>query len=994
MNGYIFVISGFGAASQTTSPFGAQQTQAAPAFGQQQQNPSPFGGGGFGQQQQQTTAFGGGASTGFGSSAPSTGFGATPGGFGQASSATPFGGGSAFGAKPATTGFGFGQSSSASAGGFGSAPVTSGFGAAPATGGFGQQTASTPFGGGGGGFGQQQQTSTTPFGGSGGGFGQQQQSTFGSNTSTTPAFGGFGGSAPGGGFGQGGAMQQNRGTRGVAWRKTQEIDQSSTGTRTTVQFNSISCMPEYVTKSAEELRWEDYQDGNKGGTQAGQAPGMFGQTQTTQSNPFGQPASTPFGASQNTSSFGGGAFGGSAFGASSTPAFGAASAPAFGTATGTGASTPAFGGSAFGASSTPAFGATSTPAFGTTTGASTPAFGGSAFGASSTPAFGATSAPAFGATSTPAFGASSTPAFGAANTASASTPAFGGSAFGASSTPAFGASSTPAFGAAGTAAPTPAFGSSQAGASLFSSPTSAPSTSFGAAQSTPAFGGFGTTPKPATGGFQFNSAGGAATPAFGTGTSGLGSTPGFGTANQTPAFGGGGLFSSTTATPTFQPASTPATSFGAAQTTSLFNTGTGVASQPASNIGPLSPYGNMPEAPKVTPLPEYKVGLTQRILAPPSAGPPKPVALITPRSLTPHGGGKIRPRISAAATRMSKSPAEFFASSTLRGTPVSKMNTPAGDGGIFVPRDDPRRLLIRDELPLTPSAQKYSSGKTPRQNGTAATRNGFHGDHASPSPSSLTLKSISPKSTGGNSVGRSTMSVLPMLERDGYFVEPSMNQLSAMAQDDPESLSNVSNFTVGRKGYGSVRWIDPVDIRGLDLDSIVTLARGSIDVYPDADVKPPVGQRLNCPAIITMLKVFKIDKTTGEPTKDAEVVEKYTRKLKRVCADQGAKFISYDGESGEWKFEVEHFSRYGLDESSDEDEAFPKKVEDKAPGGGEETYSDVSEASDDIQLGLKNRGFQEATIDKEVPAHGTVELFDVGAEGILRGRYGYWRISI
>ncbi len=828
--------------------------------------------------------------------------------------------------------------------------MTSGFGAAPATGGFGQQPSSTPFGGGGFGQQQQQQTSTTPFGGSGGGFGQ---SAFGSSTSTTPAFGGggFGGSQASG-FGQGGAMQQGRGTRGVAWRKTQEVDQSSTGARTTVQFNSISCMPEYVSKSVEELRWEDYQDGNKGGTQAGQAPGMFGQASTTQSNPFGQPASTtPFGASQNTSSFGGSTFGGSSFGASSTPAFGAAS------------STPAFGGA-------------------TTTGTSTPAFGGGAFGASSTPAFGA---------------ASSTPAFGGATTTGTSTPAFGGGAFGASSTPAFGAaSSTPAFGA-GAPASTPAFGSSQAGASLFSSPSSAPSTSFGAAQNTPSFGGFGTTPKPATGGFQFNTTGAASTPGFGAGTTGLGSTPGFGTANQTPAFGGGGLFSSS-ATPSFQPASTPAPSFGTAPTTSLFNaTGTGTASQPASAVGPSSPYGNMPEAPKVTPLPEYKVGLTQRILAPPSAGPPKPVALITPRSLTPHGGGKIRPRISASATRMSKSPAEFFASSTLRGTSIGKPNTPAGDGGIFIPRDDPRRLLIRDELPLTPSAQKYSTGKTPRQNGTTPKANGFN-DVGSPSPSLLTLKSLSPKSTGGNSVGRNMASTLPMLERDGYFLEPSMSQLIAMAQDDPESLSRVANFTVGRTGYGSVRWIDPVDIRGLDLDSIVTLARGSIDVYPDADVKPPVGQSLNCPAIITMSKVFKIDKATGEPTKDAEVVEKYTRKLKRVCADQGAKFISYDGETGEWRFEVEHFSRYGLDESSDEDEAGPKKTEAHLQSrSGKETDSDMSELSDDVQLGLKNRAIGEATIDKEVPvesAYETIQRVDVGADGILRGRYGIWRNSI
>lgn len=49
---------------------------------------------------------------------------------------------------------------------------------------------------------------------------------------------------------------------------------------------------------------------------------------------------------------------------------------------------------------------------------------------------------------------------------------------------------------------------------------------------------------------------------------------------------------------------------------------------------------------------------------------------------------------------------------------------------------------------------------------------------------------------------------------------------------------------------------------------------------------------------------------------------RFTRKLKKVTAEQGARFVSYDPAPGTWKFEVEHFSKYGLlDSDDDEDEA-------------------------------------------------------------------------
>lgn len=73
---------------------------------------------------------------------------------------------------------------------------------------------------------------------------------------TTPTFGstGFGQSAFGG---------QRGGSRVAAYTPTTEVD-SGSGTQPVGKLESISAMPAYKDKSHEELRWEDYQLGDKG----------------------------------------------------------------------------------------------------------------------------------------------------------------------------------------------------------------------------------------------------------------------------------------------------------------------------------------------------------------------------------------------------------------------------------------------------------------------------------------------------------------------------------------------------------------------------------------------------------------------------------------------------------------------------------------------------------------------------------------------------------
>ena len=73
-----------------------------------------------------------------------------------------------------------------------------------------------------------------------------------------------------------------------------------------------------------------------------------------------------------------------------------------------------------------------------------------------------------------------------------------------------------------------------------------------------------------------------------------------------------------------------------------------------------------------------------------------------------------------------------------------------------------------------------------------------------------------------------------------------------------------------------------------------------------------MGEGLNRAAEVTLHKVFKLDRATNRPSTAPADIEKYERKLKKLAASQSARFVSYNGRTGTWVFEVEHFSRQAL----------------------------------------------------------------------------------
>ncbi|XP_011505770.1 PREDICTED: nuclear pore complex protein Nup98-Nup96 [Ceratosolen solmsi marchali] len=156
------------------------------------------------------------------------------------------------------------------------------------------------------------------------------------------------------------------------------------------------------------------------------------------------------------------------------------------------------------------------------------------------------------------------------------------------------------------------------------------------------------------------------------------------------------------------------------------------------------------------------------------------------------------------------------------------------------------------------------------------------------------------------------------LQRYGYYTIPSLDILYKYAND---KTCIVPHFTIGRKGYGNVYFPDSFDIYGLNLDEIVHFRHKEVIIYPDDNVKPPIGQGLNRKAQVTLDRVWPHDKSCHEPITDPKrlIEMDYEGKLRRVSAKHDTRFLEYRPETGSWVFKVDHFSKYGLSDSDDDE---------------------------------------------------------------------------
>ncbi|KAF0895514.1 hypothetical protein E2562_013604 [Oryza meyeriana var. granulata] len=151
-------------------------------------------------------------------------------------------------------------------------------------------------------------------------------------------------------------------------------------------------------------------------------------------------------------------------------------------------------------------------------------------------------------------------------------------------------------------------------------------------------------------------------------------------------------------------------------------------------------------------------------------------------------------------------------------------------------------------------------------------------------------------------------SVLPRLYSADYYTVPSIVELAVREGDDPGYCSHVKGFTVGRHGYGSVKFDGETDVRKLDIGSIVEFNEREIIVYRDVSNTPPVGHGLNKPAEVTLLNVKCVDQKTGLQFTEGPAVDRYKEILVQWTKDHDAEFVSFDAAKGEWKFRVKNFN--------------------------------------------------------------------------------------
>ncbi|GAV75126.1 Nucleoporin2 domain-containing protein [Cephalotus follicularis] len=882
---------GFGSTPTQTSPFGSTTQQSQPAFGSSIFGSStPFGATSnpsfgatsapafgvtstpaFGATSTpsfgatSTPAFGASSSTSAFGSTASPAFGSTGTAFGV-SSAPVFGSGGAFGASSTPA---FGTSSTPTFGASGSAfgaPSTPSFsfGSAPA---FGQSTSafgSSPFG---------SAPSPSPFG--------TQSSAFGTQSTTT---------FPSSGFGQSAFGAPRGGSRVAPFTPTTEAD-SGSGTQPAGKLESISAMPIYKDKSHEELRWEDYQLGDKGGppnTAQQTSPSGFG-VLNAQTNPFASSSTFPQ-TSANTFS-------------SPTPSN--PFAP----------KTPGFANSTFpnpsSALSSVPFAVPSSNPFGTT-----PSTGPSIFPSTPNTAFGpagslfnpSTSSSLFG-TSPSLFSATAQSATSSFNTglnmnSSQTSPLFNSSVSSlGQSTSAFGQHTLPQ---------SSMFNASSTGfGNMFSNNSSLipSSTPLNFAQTTPSVSTQFQVPQVAqSSAFSFSNF----------------NQPQAGDLANAPSMLGQSNFGQLSATQNsavVQPV----------VVTNPFGT---LPAMPQMSIGragnaPSIQYGisSMPVVDKPAParisslltsrhLSQRRARLPARKYNPKNDGPkipffgddeetpstPKADALFIPRE-NPRAL-VIRP-MEQLPLRTSAEKASPLKDASITLHENGKIN----EDGSNVKDDNKNSVengIVKERAHFAKVNQKA---------------NGVHDDHSG-------QKEDSYGTLNGHRAGEAAIAyehgadieaLMPKLRRRDYFTEPRIQELAAKERAEPGFCCRVKDFVVGRHGYGSIKFLGETDVRRLDLESLVQFNNREVIVYMDDSKKPPVGQGLNKAAEVTLLNIKCFDKKTGRQYTEGPKIDKYKEMLKRKAEDQGAEFVSYDAIKGEWKFRVNHFSMYKLGDEEEDD---------------------------------------------------------------------------
>eukprot|EP00466_Bigelowiella_natans_P013161 jgi/Bigna1/87453/estExt_fgenesh1_pg.C_200160 len=132
-------------------------------------------------------------------------------------------------------------------------------------------------------------------------------------------------------------------------------------------------------------------------------------------------------------------------------------------------------------------------------------------------------------------------------------------------------------------------------------------------------------------------------------------------------------------------------------------------------------------------------------------------------------------------------------------------------------------------------------------------------------------------------------------EEDPIALDPKWNIHADGRRVDPAHTKlpcTFSNLCVLHPEFGSVEWLVPVTLCSWnDIKKNVHFGKGRVILYPNRETVPDVGKGLNVHARMSVFNVSSKNKLRME------------KKLRKVCADVGAKFVEYT-ENGVWIMEV------------------------------------------------------------------------------------------
>nr|POE74731.1 nucleoporin [Quercus suber] len=186
-------------------------------------------------------------------------------------------------------------------------------------------------------------------------------------------------------------------------------------------------------------------------------------------------------------------------------------------------------------------------------------------------------------------------------------------------------------------------------------------------------------------------------------------------------------------------------------------------------------------------------------------------------------------------------------------------------------------------------------------------------------------------------------------EPGAYYTKPSTDQLKRMSR---QQLQKMGGLIVGRENIGKIEF-GPCDLSSVPLDQIcgelVQLETRAATVYPDISKKPEVGRGLNVPATISLEKSWPRKSAMKHKVGDtsSEGYRNHVNHLKRIG---DTKFVDYDSSTGVWRFSVDHFTTYGLD---DDDEELPHEMDTSGLSDAPETSPQEGEITvESIEVGV------------------------------------------